>query len=501
MLTKKNKLTILVLTIFTANVSAEPPRPPLGKKWVLNEQFSDEFNGTELDKSKWFDYHPTWAGREPGIFLPSQVSVKDGLMRIKGERLNPEKVITSADIVTSEGTERRYSVAGGAVISKTEEAFFGYYESRFKSAKTTMSTTFWLATRNWDFEGPKPCKDRYGLELDIQETIGRQGDFKGKHFAKGMHANGHFWYAGCDEKMQDFRASEVKYSGNELTSDNFNTYGGWWHDESSASFYYNNERPKFMTFYSAIKDKPFDQPMGVNLVSETYPFPWIELPNDAELNDPNKNVAYYDWVRSYILVNALSPNENTSKPAVPIYGESAGIIENSFSLKDSKTLDFQVTYQVNDKRIIEFTLHDEHGNRLSNKRITVDPGYAFIPFTLSSNKSLSTAKGYQLTTSILPANSQLPLAPVFLKTRQITSIKTPLSRQKLLENLAELIPSEEDTLAIPGDTAVYQYTILDINGSEAKTGIVYNNTLDLNRLTKGQYLLKLDGSYFAKFSK
>ncbi|MDU0352971.1 hypothetical protein RS130_02645 [Paraglaciecola aquimarina] len=72
-------------------------------------------------------------------------------MRIKGEKLKHDKVITSADIVTAEGTERTYSIAGGAVISKTENAYFGYYESRFKAAKTTMSTTFWLATRNWDF--------------------------------------------------------------------------------------------------------------------------------------------------------------------------------------------------------------------------------------------------------------------------------------------------------------------------------------------------------------
>ncbi len=45
------------------------------------------------------------------------------------------------------------------------------------------------------------------------------------------------------------------------------------------------------TFFTDIKEKPFDHPMGMNLVSETYPFPWISLPTDEELADPEKTPA------------------------------------------------------------------------------------------------------------------------------------------------------------------------------------------------------------------
>ena len=44
--------------------------------------------------------------------------------------------------------------------------------------------------------------------------------------------------------------------------------------------------------------------MGMNLASETYPYPWVSLPTDEELADTSKNVCLYDWVRAYSLVGA-----------------------------------------------------------------------------------------------------------------------------------------------------------------------------------------------------
>ena len=145
----------------------------------------------KLDDTKWYDHHPTWKGRPPGLFMPSQVSVKDGYLQIKGRKLAKDTVIGG----------NTFNIAGGAVVSKTTDAGFGYYECRVKAAETSMSTTFWLSSRK-QYEGPKDCKDSYGLELDIQECIGREGDFKGKWFAKGMHSNAHFWYTDCEGKKE-----------------------------------------------------------------------------------------------------------------------------------------------------------------------------------------------------------------------------------------------------------------------------------------------------------
>ncbi|WP_017446685.1 family 16 glycosylhydrolase [Gayadomonas joobiniege] len=487
----------------TLQVNAEPPKPPLGKKWVLNEKFSDEFNGTELDKTKWYDYHPTWAGREPGIFLPSQITVKEGLLRIKGEKLPQDKVITSGDIVTEEGTPRTYSVAGGAVISKTEDAYFGYYEARFKAAKTTMSTTFWLATRNWDFAGPEDCKDRYGLELDIQESIGREGNFDGKVFAKGMHSNGHFWYAGCDGKMQDLRSPQVTFKSEQLASDSFNTYGGWWHNESSASFYYNNGKPKFMAFYNEVKEKPFDQPMGVNLVSETYPFPWVELPNDEELADPDKNVAYYDWVRAYKLVDAKLANDSASlseTSALPaIYNDQAQIETDAVRLVDQNTLSLLLTYKINQDSIIRITLSDELGVNLATSKLPVEAGYAFMPIEIITSQSLTPSQHYRVSLQIETLNTVQQAPLVFAKTFVLPIATTWQSQFK--KNLPTWTLSPEQELKVAGERAVFQYSIRNQKNESAQEGISYNNQIDVRGLDSGEYTIVLDGVLKAKFKK
>ena len=295
------RISLFLLLIGVVSIlKADPPDPPLGKRWIFNPLFSEEFNGTSLDLTKWYDHHPSWIGRAPGLFLPSQVSVANGYMTIRGEKMASDTVITHWD-----GRKEIYNIKAGAVVSRSLDAYFGYYECRFKAAKTTMSTTFWMSTRK-GYPGPEPCGDRYGLELDIQECIGREGPFDGAWFASGMNSNSHYWYTGCDGIKHDYRAEGVEIESESLASEDFNTYGGWWQDESNVVYYFNNGEGVASKFYDGITDKPFDRPMGINLVSETYPFPWIELPNDEELADSTKNICYYDWVRSYLLVDVDS---------------------------------------------------------------------------------------------------------------------------------------------------------------------------------------------------
>jgi len=56
--------TLLLLLLFAFGYSyAQPPVPPSGYRWVLWDQYSDEFNGSALDDSKWRDSFNGWEGR------------------------------------------------------------------------------------------------------------------------------------------------------------------------------------------------------------------------------------------------------------------------------------------------------------------------------------------------------------------------------------------------------------------------------------------------------
>ena len=199
-----------------------------------------------------------------------------------------------------------YNIKCGAVVSRRRTAHYGYYECKFKANKTTLSTTFWFTTRD-AFEAPGNCDNKYSQEWDIQECIGREGNFTGSSMAKGMHSNSHYWYSDCEGNWKSFNNGAISTIDEKLASDDFNVYGGWWKDENNASYYYNNESPQHGIFYNNILNDPFVNKMGMNMVVETYPSSWIELPSDIELADPEKNVSYYDWVRAYELVDAFEP--------------------------------------------------------------------------------------------------------------------------------------------------------------------------------------------------
>ncbi len=114
------------------------PEPPAGFKWAVNPDFTDEFEGPKLNGEKWYDKSPYWTnGRPPATFKAYNVSVEDGCLRIKNSRLNP-----------TEGNDgkpgTKYSLAGGAVASKSDQAWYGYYETCMKASPTPMSSTFWL---------------------------------------------------------------------------------------------------------------------------------------------------------------------------------------------------------------------------------------------------------------------------------------------------------------------------------------------------------------------
>ncbi len=286
---------------------ANLPAAPEGYKWVVNEDFSDEFEGKNLDSSKWYDKSPYWTnGRPPAQFKAENVSVEDGKLRIRNTILSP-----------TEGNDGKpgdkYSLAGGAVASVKQNAHYGYYEARMKASLTTMSSTFWLTNKGEVVEETDENGDTYKVrisqELDIIETMGMvrtltNGEKSWNYnFNKRMNSNTHYWRRIHGGKSGSLNAPKVDVACEETdpSAEDYHTYGCWWVDAKTVKFYYDGKYMFTIHPNTTYTETPFDQPMFMHLVTETYD--WEPgVPTAEDLKDPVLSSTYYDWVRSYKLV-------------------------------------------------------------------------------------------------------------------------------------------------------------------------------------------------------
>jgi hypothetical protein len=69
------KISLTLFVCISVSVLATPPE---GREWVPFAPMTDEFDGTALDLSKWYDHNPTWSGRPPSLFHPDCVAVPEG---------------------------------------------------------------------------------------------------------------------------------------------------------------------------------------------------------------------------------------------------------------------------------------------------------------------------------------------------------------------------------------------------------------------------------------
>ena len=266
-----------------SEIPMPPVQAPKGFRWELNEPYSDEFNGAKLDHKKWHDTYPGWEGRQPGKFVPSSVSVRDGFLQIKCTVLDPPQ-----------GDESEWTIACGAVQSKPSDALYGYYETRMKASGLATSSTFWLKNGHDNEERPY-----VRTELDIMECIGNAQRWPG--FRTQMHSNTHIAVYPEDPEAEPVTAKR----GNNIEMDKpvneaFHTYGCWWVDANTMKFYLDGQYVYTINPPTDFDETPFDQPMFVNMVCEIYT--WEYPPKVENLLDESINTTRYDYVRSYKLI-------------------------------------------------------------------------------------------------------------------------------------------------------------------------------------------------------
>ena len=238
-------------------IQAIPPVKP-GVIWVLNEDFSDEFNGVSLDEDKWDTKYNFWDGRDPGLFDSSQVSVSGGMLELSVEKPpggipDPDKDFYVASINTTGGDD---------MVQGNRHLLYGYYEVRAKGTDATTTSAFWLSRFTGD----------YSTEIDIIELV--------KTHPKAMPTNLHvFKENGVNLNPKDSFPQVIPFSVAGIdpadTYDNsFHTYGMDW-NANTIDFYLDD-----VLVRSVVNDR-WHHPMWVHITNGIQDF--VGIPTEAEL--------------------------------------------------------------------------------------------------------------------------------------------------------------------------------------------------------------------------
>ncbi|WP_123358907.1 family 16 glycosylhydrolase [Pseudomonas frederiksbergensis] len=143
-------------------------------QWILDSQFSDDFDDTTLNASRWHVNNATGTeslGRKPALFTPDNAYLSDGHLNIvfRKETL-PQKYVRLG-----------YEGYSSAMVRTIERSFYGYYEARAKPMDSAGSSAFWLA---WTGLADN------ATEIDIFEIGGKT---KNASFDRRYNMNAHVW--------------------------------------------------------------------------------------------------------------------------------------------------------------------------------------------------------------------------------------------------------------------------------------------------------------------
>jgi beta-glucanase (GH16 family) len=147
--------------------AAKADPPPVGA-WEPIPELTDEFSGAELDAAKWHDkfVNPEWKGREPALFMPSNVAVRDGQLHLTA------RVEEVPDAPTG------YHTFTTAAVKSKAKVLYGYFEIRCRPMRSRASSAFWL------YEN----EPTVSTEIDIFEIAGAApGEERNYHLTAHVH--------------------------------------------------------------------------------------------------------------------------------------------------------------------------------------------------------------------------------------------------------------------------------------------------------------------------
>ena len=202
---------------------------PEGKNWKLT--WHDEFDGTELDRTKWNFRLNFWGKRFPaftdqGVELDGKSNLRLHLVK------NPDGSFSSPHLQTGSLTyDIPKDTAGFWPFGKLEEPkflhAFGYYEIRCRFPKNDgWHSAFWLQAPGI---GSHPDPRVAGVEVDIMENY--------RLYKENLIVGGNMWggYGKDNKHCGHFRWNHVE------TPDKWHYYGVEWAPEG-YTFYADGKR-------------------------------------------------------------------------------------------------------------------------------------------------------------------------------------------------------------------------------------------------------------------
>lgn len=236
----------------------EPSYLPEEGQWEL--VWADEFDGTELDRTKW-DFRLNFWGK-PFEAYTDQGVILDGNSHLELHRVEKDGHYVSAQLQTGSNSfdppkdsDRFWPL--GTIKEPTFQHRYGYYECRCKFQKEpdVMWSAFWLQAptigTNYD---PKWC----GVECDIME-----------YFAEGENTSGNIYGGYGHQCKEDGR---IKYKL-EDTPDGWHYFGLDWQEDGYVYYCDGKEMarcnkavsavPQFILLTTEIRGYRFDKPLKV----------------------------------------------------------------------------------------------------------------------------------------------------------------------------------------------------------------------------------------------
>jgi beta-glucanase (GH16 family) len=296
--------------------------------WVLNTEISDEFEGAQIDTTKWFvegqnDAYYIWKGRAPSQFVPHNVRVEDGILKLRTawepEYAFYQESYTDGNMGTSKYGEYKgepLPITTAGVISK-KRFLNGYMEVKSKVGNAAITGAFWGIG--------------YEQELDAFEQMGnpKKG---GAINEKSSLATAHDWSPPATRPTNVFQHVEnLPFR----VADEFHVYGAEW-GEDFLKLFIDGKQVHHFTQDDVGLDWILNNPMEIWLDSEI--FFWLGLPHKEELP--------VDFEIEYVRV-WQKPSDNILAKDKAFYGfEGPILFENNprpldMVPEDSKPNDYQ----------------------------------------------------------------------------------------------------------------------------------------------------------------